>query len=208
MGQIPTREAPLVVDEKEREVRVYAEIYPRRFNAAGDAEAHYHLLVWKGGTSKGALMETLADDLAFYEAIVEMGGKPGDNLSMTAWTGRHDSHSSAPQQRVEGSAIAVWLSWEGNPKGIPIHEAFQDKDTQDLSWRFGGNRQRWFNLIPLAQRPGCLACLYSCPSGKIGNHAFTVRDYVDEPARFVANLAVLPPDGTPVVVTFRLAPSP
>ncbi len=206
VDRAPTPETPLIVNKEEREVRVYAVIYPRRFNAAGDEEAHYHFLVWSGGTSKGAFMETPANDLAFYEAMIAIGGKPGDNLPMTAWTQRHNTHSSTPEQRVEGSAIAVSLAWEGKETGIPIHEAFQDKDMQDLSWRFGGNRQRWFNFMPFAQRPGCLACLYSCPSGKIGNHAFTVRDYVDKPVRFMANLATLPPDGTLVVVTFRLSP--
>lgn len=213
----PTMSASLVVVPETKQVRVSGVIYPARFNAAQGEEAHYHFLVWQGGTSTHALIETPADDLAFHDALVKLGGQPGDNLPMAAWTERHDAHSTASQEKVVGSPLEVRLLWASNPTGISIDRAFRSPNPQTpdsrlqtpdprLYWHFGGNRARWFNRIPLASRPGCLACLYSCPSGKVSNGAFSIHHYVASPDRFVADTDALPPDGTPVVVTFQLSP--
>jgi len=205
----PTATVPLVVSEA-KEVQVFGIIYPARFNAAPGDEAHYHLLVWQGGASANALIETPADDLALHSALVKLGAQPGDNLTMASWNQRHDAHSTAPLEKVTGSTLEIRVSWESNPVGIPVDQAFRQSaiHTQQsaIDWRFGGNRDRWFNRIPLASRPGCLVCLYSCPSGKVSNGALSIHDYVTVPSRFVANTDILPPDGTPVIVTFRVQP--
>ncbi len=213
----PTSAAPLVVIAETKEVQVFGIIYPARFNAAQGDEAHYHLLVWQGGQSANALIETPADDLALHDALLTLGARPGDNLTMAAWNQRHDAHSAAPLEKVTGSAIELRISWDGNPTGMPINQAFSHASLQlsdsrlwtldsRLDWHFGGNRDRWFNRVPLAPRPGCLACLYSCPSGKVSNGALSIHDYVTAPSRFTADTDILPPDGTPVVVTFRVLP--
>lgn len=209
LGQ-PTVTTPLVVVAEAKEMQVFGSIYPARFNAAQVDEAHYHLLVWQGGTSRAALIETPVDDLVFHEALVALGVQPGDNLTMDSWSKRHDPQSAAPQEKVLGSALDVWIAWEGNPRGISVDRTFRQVASDDpqsaIAWRFGGNRDRWFNRVPLAPRPGCLACLYSCPSGKVSNGTFSISDYVTAPSRFLANSDMLPPDGTPVVVTFRVIP--
>ena len=206
----PTVTTPLVVVAEAKEVQVFGIIYPARFNAAQGDEAHYHLLVWQGGTSRAALIETPVDDLVFHEALVSLGAQPGDNLTMDSWSKRHDPQSAAPRETVIGSALDVWIAWEGNPIGISIDQTFRQSANDELQsaieWHFGGNRARWFNQAPLAPRPGCLACLYSCPSGKVSNGAFSIYDYVTAPSRFLANSDRLPPDGTSVVVTFRVIP--
>ncbi len=213
----PTSAAPLVVSADTKAVQVFGLIYPARFNTAQGDEAHYHLLVWQGGSSTNALIETPADDLALYDALVTLGAQPGDNLTMAAWNQRHNTGSAAPLEKVTGSALDVRLSWESSPTGISIDQAFRQSAirfgldlplaTQSaIEWHFGGNRDRWFNRAPLAPRPGCLACLYSCPSGKVSNGALSIHDYVTAPSRFTADTDILPPDGTPVVVTFRVQP--
>ena len=218
----PTVNESLETSVAAKEVKVFGVIYPARFNSAEGDEARYHLLVWQGGTSANALIETPADDLAFYDALVSLGAYPGDNLTMASWNKRYDPDHPAPRKKVEGSILHIRLSWEKQPLGIPIEQAFQvmpdvkDSFSQSpgsgpqalvpsLEWRFGGNRNRLFNKIPLAPRPGCLVCLYSCPSGKVSNRALSVHEYVEAPSRFEANTALLPPDGTPVIVTFRRA---
>ena len=213
----PTSVAPLVVNAETKEVQVFGIIYPARFNTAQGDEAHYHLLVWQGGSSTNALIETPADDLALHDALVTLGAQPGDNLTMASWNQRHNAGSAAPLEKVTGSAIDVRLSWDGNPTGMPIDQVFSHASLRPadsrlwtldsrLDWHFGGNRDRRFNRVPLAPRPGCLACLYSCPSGKVSNGALSIHDYVTAPSRFTANTDILPPDGTPVVVTFRVQP--
>jgi hypothetical protein len=110
--------------------------------------------------------------------------------------------------KVTGNPLDVRIIWEGNSTGLPIDQIFRRSAIRDpqsaVEWRFGGNRERWFNRIPFAPRPGCLACLYSCPSGKVSNGALSIHAYVTLPSRFIANTNLLPPDGTPVIVAFRV----
>lgn len=202
---MPTSDSPLVTVTEKKEVQVFGIISPSRFNAAQGEEAHYHLLVWNGGKSPHALIETPADDLAFHDELLRLGAQPGDNLTMAVWNERHNPQSPAPLTKVTGSTLDVRISWQGNSQGISVGQAFLPSAPR-LAWRFGGNRERWFNRVPFAPRPGCLLCLYSCPSGKVSNAVLSVHDYVTLPSRFVANTDILPPDGTSVIVTVRVLP--
>jgi hypothetical protein len=87
--------------------------------------------------------------------------------------------------------LEVQISWGDNPAGIPVDQVFRQSALPNpqsaIAWRFGGNRARWFNRVPWAPRPGCLVCLYSCPSGKVSNGALSVHDYVMTPSHFLAN---------------------
>lgn len=209
----PTFAAPLLVRPETKEIHVFGTMYPARFNAAQGDGAHYHLLVWQGGQSANALIETPVDDLAFHDALLALGAHPGDNLDMAAWNERNHAHHSMALAKVTGSPLEARIAWNTKPLGVPVAQVFRQSPTPSpqplVEWRFGGNRDRWFNLIPLVPRPGCLACLYSCPSGKVSNAALSIHEYVETPSRFVADTTLLPPDGTPVIVTFRvLPPSP
>jgi hypothetical protein len=201
----PTATAPLEVNTKAKEVRILGVIYPARFNTAQGEEARYHLIVWKGGTSTNALIETPADDLAFHAALVSIGAQPGDNLTMASWNKRYDPNNSASEEKVTGTELDVRLVWKEKPEGVAIEQAVHQIPSLDsqipIEWRFGGNRARWFNKVPLGPRPGCLVCLYSCPSGKVSNGALSIHDYVAAPSRFTADTDILPPDGAPVIVT-------
>lgn len=209
----PTEGHPIVIDTEKKEIQLYGVIYPERFNAAQGEQAHYHLLVWHKGKSPHALIETPADDLDFHAALVQLGAAPGDNLSMTAWTERKDDHSTAAHQKVTGDSLDIRIAWKGKSDSMPISQLFQQTgrpenselrtSNSEPSWRFGGNRDRPFNRFPLLSRPGCLVCLYSCPSGKVSNAALSIHEYVAFPSHFVANTTLLPPDGTPVILTFR-----
>ncbi len=207
-SQPATLETPLVISSESKQVTLYGVIYPGRFNRAEGDEAHYHLLTWKGGHSKNALIETPVDDLTFHDALIKIGGQPGNTLSMEAWTQRADPDSPASQQKASGSRFAVFLSWQGAPKRLPIYRILRSSpsDPQLPVWNFEGNRDRWFNRVPFAPRPGCLVCLYSCPSGKLSNGKLSIVDYMTQPGRFQIDVERLPPDSTPVQVTFELLP--
>ncbi len=205
-GQPATAETPLVFSVEEKTVTVYGMIYPDRFNRAEGNTARYHLITWDEGHSTNGLIETPADDLAFHDALVKIGAQPGNNISMEAWTRRSDPASRASQQQVSGSRLAVSLAWPTGPERRPMHTVIHTTPALDspMVWAFGGNRDRWFNSILFALQPGCLLCLYSCPSGKVSNAGLSIADYVSSPRRFQVQTDVLPPDGTPVTVTFRL----
>lgn len=203
-ADLPNPTTPLLLVE--REVRVFGWIFPNRFNTAQGQEARYHFLVWQGGTSPNALIQTPVDDLDFHDALVQLGAQPGNNLSMAAWTRRHDHDHPGPKQTVSGSHIDIRVAWQENPTGLSLQQLFKDSvlspQSSVLSPRFGGNRDRWFNRVPFAPRPGCLVCLYSCPSGKVSNGGLSIADYVEVPDRLSVDAEQLPPDGTPVVVSF------
>ncbi len=207
-GQAATPETRLVISPESKQVTLHGVIHPGRFNRAEGAAAHYHLLTWKGGHSRTALIETSVDDLAFHAALLEIGAQPGNTLSMEAWTQRTDPDNPASRQRAKGSRLAVFLSWPAQPQGLPIHRIFRPSPSnpQLPVWTFEGNRDRWFNEVPFVSRPGCLVCLYSCPSGKLGNGGLSIADYMAWPERFQADPAILPADRTPVQVTFELLP--
>lgn len=215
-------ERPLIIHAEAKEIHIFGRIYAQRFNAARGEEAHYHFLVWNKGTSPTALIETPVDDLVLHAELLKLGAKPGDNLTMASWTKRKDEQSTAPREKVTGSEIGLRIAWKEKPEGVLATDIFSQSPIPDsrslapdfrpltpdprplVQWRFGGNRDRLFNKLPLAPRPGCLVCLYSCPSGKVSNAALSVHDYVSAPTRFVANSALLPPDGTQVIVTFKI----
>ena len=76
----------------------------------------------------------------------------------------------------------------------------EDPSGRGFDMRFGGHRDnipRWHS--------GCVVCLYSCPGSKIGNAAYTVRDFVLGTTHFSVWEGVLPPDGTEITVRVRLA---
>jgi hypothetical protein len=204
----PLAEHPMIVDVEAKAIRIFGRIYAQRFNDAQGEEAHYHLLVWNKGTSPHALIETPVDDLAFHTELMKLGARPGNNLSMAAWTHRHNAHDTASHTKVTGSALDIRITWDTSPAGIPISHIFVQLPALSrdslMAWRFGGNRDRLFNQLPFGSRPGCLVCLYSCPSGKVSNSALSVHDYVAAPTSFVANTNLVPVDGTPVIVTFRI----
>lgn len=193
----PNRTSPLRVGGER--VQVFGWIFPQRFNAAHGPQAGYHFLVWQNGTSPHALIHTPVDDLDFHAALLRLGAQPGRRLPLAAWSGRPEHPAS--HQTVTGSRLAIRVSWPDNPAGIALDQVFT---RGPLSLHFGGNWERWFNRIPFALRPGCLVCLYSCPSGKVSNGALSIADYMGSPTRFRADSGRLPPDGTPVVVSFAL----
>lgn len=216
--------APLLISAKERRVSVYGVIYPDRFNRAQSRQAQYHVLTWKGGYSDASLIETPVDDIVFHDALVEIGARPGNTLPIEAWTQRSQPNSPAPRQKVTGSHLAVFVSWRERPRQVGLQNSLQtvplqavlravssgagqeDNGLPPAAWTFGGNRDRWWNQLPVGPRPGCILCLYSCPSGKVSNRALSIADYVVHTARFRATTERLPPDGTPVGVHFDLAP--
>ncbi|MCE2486686.1 MAG: hypothetical protein J4F42_14325 [Desulfurellaceae bacterium] len=149
----PSQALPGLVEEKGR-VLVSGRIFPRRFNAAQGPQARYHFLVWHNGTSPHALIQTPVDDLDFHAALLRLGAQAGKSLPMAAWTERHTHPAS--HRTLTGSRLAIRVSWQDNPAGLPLERVFK---AAALSPRFGGNRDRWFNRIPFAPRPGCLVCL-------------------------------------------------
>lgn len=197
---LPPDTSSLIADSARREVRIRAIYQPERFSGFLRVTPNYHLLVWQGGgAAREALFRTAVPDTALIAALERLGAVAGNNLTLEAWRKRHDASHLAPQTRIAGTRVDILVGWEGLAEPLPLAALLDDPGKQGFEFRFGGNRSlihHWHS--------GCLVCLYSCPGAKIGNAAYTVRDYVVHKTKFTPKKERLPKSGSPVVLHFRI----
>lgn len=189
---------PIMV-RRPNEVELAATVHRKQFDSG--SMPGYHAIVWRDGRSAhSALLEADVSDRQVIRALEELGARPGNNLSMDAWDERRNPGSPAPDVRIAGPPIQVLLGLPGRPDLVPLSTVLEDSGGKALDLRYGGNERN----IP-KWKSGCIVCLYSCPGSKIGNAAYTERDYVRNATRFRIKEGVLPPDGTVVRVVLRVA---
>lgn len=193
----------LVVDSLAGEVRVAATFQPKSFSGMLGGligiVPNYHFLVWDDGrASHEALFVTTVSDSQFVAALMKIGATPGNNLTLDAWDKRHDANHPAPQTRITGTPIKISILWENAKKEIAISELLDDSDGKGFDFRFGGNLEHQHHW-----HSGCVVCLYSCPGAKVGNAAYTIRDYMTNEKRFKLKEGSWPSAGTKATVIFR-----
>jgi hypothetical protein len=86
----------------------------------------------------------------------------------------------------------------GRAAPLALADLLVDGGGHGFDMRLGGHRAN----VPV-WHSGCVVCLYSCPGSKVGNAAYTVRDYVRDAQRFSVRPGVLPADGSEVVIVLR-----
>lgn len=197
-----TIENPIRVDSAAGEVRILARLQAKRFSGGWllNNTSNYHAVVWKDGKAAGeAFLSAYVSDTTFYRAVTAIGAVPGNNLTIETWNQRKNPDHPAPDRRMEGSPVQIRVWWPGLTESLPLDSLFRNTGEKGFDFRFGGNME----LVPEWQS-GCIVCLYSCPGSKIGNRAYTVRDYVRETRRFSVNFRRVPGDELMGVVIFRL----
>jgi hypothetical protein len=193
----------LVVDSLAGKVRVAATFQPKSFSGMLGGligfVPNYHFLVWDDGrASHEALFVTSVSDSQFVAALMKIGATPGNNLTLEAWDKRYDANHPAPQTRITGTPITISILWENAKKEIAISELLDDSGGKGFDFRFGGNlahQHQWHS--------GCVVCLYSCPGSKVGNAAYTIRDYMTNEKRFKLKEGNWPPARTKAMIIFR-----
>lgn len=160
----------------------------------------YHAVVWKGGRmAHFALLQADVTDRQVINALEGLGAKPGNNLSMEAWTERKNPKNPAPDTVIRGSPVEVLVRLPGRSATMPLSAILLDSGGRGIEMRYGGNEEN----IP-KWKSGCIVCLYSCPGSKVGNARYTERDYANGVTRFRVKPGLLPEDGTAVRVVLRL----
>ena len=189
-------DASLVVDRAGRRLEVRAKVNAGRFRKG----EYHHLLTWSGGKAvTKALFVTDAHDEEVLDALISLGGQPGDNLTVATWEERLDPESGEPDKLAEGDKIKVTLVWEGRTQALPLAEIFKRGGASEVAMRLAGNRA----FIDV-WKSGCIVCTSSCPGAKVANAAVSIRTWMEEPELFALKEGVLPPDGTEVTVVLSL----
>ncbi|HHU8168205.1 TPA: lipoprotein YdjY, partial [Escherichia coli] len=89
-----------------------------------------HGIVFKDGSNgHKSLFMGYATPKAFYEALKEAGGTPGENMTMD---NKETTH-------VTGSKLDISVNWQGAAKAYSLDEVIVDSNGKKLDMRFGGN---------------------------------------------------------------------
>lgn len=151
-----------------------------------------HGIVFKDGSNgHKSLFMGYATPKAFYEALKEAGGTPGENMTMD---NKETTH-------VTGSKLDISVNWQGAAKAYSFDEVIVDSNGKKLDMRFGGNL-----TAAEEKKTGSLVCLDSCPVGIVSNATYTYGAVEKRgEVKFKGNASVLPADNTLATVTFKIA---
>ena len=180
-------ENPILVDKEAKTVTVLTQVNGKYFT-----EVTRHASVFKDGTNGAkSVFTAYADPVAFYDALVEIGAEPGNNMTVDNGATTH----------VEGTALDMKVTWNGAEKEYDVNEVIKDSNGKQIEFKFGGNLEMAKN-----KNTGCLSCLDSCPVGIISNAAYTYGS-VEKTSEvtFMGNGDILPEDGTYIATVYSIA---
>lgn len=190
---LPTKQNPLMIDSRSRRVLIYTEV-----NEKGDRKisAHFGVVYKEGKLAEKALLKAYVNPLEFHDALINIGAKPGNNLT-------DDSRG----KYVEGDRLEITVTWPGLNKEIPFKDILTDSGGRGFEIRFGGNR-----ISSAAENSGCLTCLESCWVGITSNAAYPVasslRRFFSPNSQFSINRKVLSAaGGDPVILIYSIKKS-
>ncbi len=181
-----TKEAPILVDVKGKSVTMLAEV-----NGKYLVQSTRHGIVSAAGKfGDKSVFKGYASPKDFYEALVKIGLKPGNNMTM----------DNKEKTFVQGSLLDLTVSWDGARKAsYKLDEVIIDSNRKPFKIRFGGNLE-----TALKANTGCLLCLDSCPVGITSNEAYTYGAVEKRnEVTFKGNMKILPPDGSLVVIKVK-----
>lgn len=179
----------MVVNKEKKEVQILAQV-----NGKYLTEDTRHGIVFKDGTNgEKSVLRGLINQNDFYNALIEIGAKPGNNISL--------DDMKTGEESVQGSKLNVFVTWNGLGKEIPFSDILKATEKRTMDIRFGGNLENATNL-----KTGCILCLDSCAVGITSDAAFKANELtLKKQVKITGNPEVLPADGTKVAVIFRLA---
>lgn len=177
---------PIVVDKEKGTITVLAQVNGKYFNQT----TRHGSVEQTGSNGAKSVLTAYAKPDAFYNALIEIGATPGNNMTPANATTTH----------VEGTPIKMEVTWEGANKVYDINEIIKDSNGNKIDFRFGGNLER-----AVDKNTGCLSCLDSCPVGVISNVTYTYGAVENRnEVIFTGNSDVLPEDGTYVATVYSI----
>jgi hypothetical protein len=185
-----TKGNPLVIDEKGKSVLIYTEVNGKNVH---QDNPHWGVVFKNGKLQERAILKSYANPLAFHDALLKIGAKPGNNLN-----------KDTAGQFVEGDTLDVKATWPGLEKELSLNEILIDEKGKSFNIRFGGNRK-----ASEEQKTGCITCLESCWVSISSNANYPqigqIRRLISPNSRFKGRADVLLGDGKPVILIYRVA---
>jgi hypothetical protein len=186
----PTKENPILIDEKGKRVLIYTEVHEMNLH---QWNVHWGVVFKDGKFQDRAILRAYANQLDFHDALVKIGAKPGNNLS-----------KDTVAQYVQGDTLDVKATWPGLGKELSLNDIFVDEKGKPFTIKFGGNRK-----ASEEQKTGCITCLESCWISISSNANYPqtgpIKRFLNPNSRFKGNANVLPSDGKPVIVIYKVA---
>jgi len=175
----------LDVNKDKKQISMTATVNGKYFT-----EATRHGVVAVGGSNyEKSILKGDANQIDFYNGLIEIGAKAGNNLALADMT---------KGVKVQGDKLNVFVTWDGLGKEIPFNDIIKSSAPRPMDIRFGGNLQNAKD-----KKTGCVLCLDSCAVGITSNASYETG--ASSTIKFYGNKDVLPKDGTKVTVIFRLA---
>ncbi|OEF95934.1 YdjY domain-containing protein [Desulfuribacillus alkaliarsenatis] len=177
---------PLVIDQQSKTISVYAKVNGKYLIEPTRHGMNFH----EGRFGDQAVLAAYANPLNFHDAMIELGATPGNNVTMD---------NMSEKLHIEGQDLEVTITWAGADRVYDINEVLIDSAEKPFVFKFGGNYERHEGNFT-----GCLLCLDSCPVGITSNSSHPTTTFDSKVAEFKGNADILPSDGTPVVVTYKI----
>ena len=100
----PTREKPLIIDEKGKRVLIYTEVNEMNIH---QSNVHWGVVFKDGKFQDRAILKSYANQLDFHDALIKIGAKPGNTLN-----------KDTIDKYVEGDTLDVKATWPGLGKNF------------------------------------------------------------------------------------------
>lgn len=174
----------IITDKEARTVTISATV-----NGDMLGKSTMHFVVNKDGkvAAKSMLIAYCTPE-DFYNAMVEVGGKP--------WT--TDSSKIKAGEYTDGDKVDVTMTWDGQEEPVGMADVIKTDDGAfNVDMRFSGNMD---NNIECGS--GCISCLNSCWAGITSNKAYAYDDIDSGKVTAYANADALPESGTVVKITY------
>lgn len=170
-----TKTDAILINEAEKTIEIQAV-------STGKTDSSIHLLVNEDGSNaESSYFTTKVSTKELYDAIVQLGGVPGNNIKLDAADGT-----------ILGSGLNVTISVDEND--YDVYDLIEASETRDVDMRFGGNVQ-----LNQEYATGCLMCMESCSLGIVSDAAY---EYCEE-MEFIPN-DNMPEEGTEVTFTIEV----
>lgn len=185
-GEMPTEEKPMIVDKENRTIKILASVNGKYL----ETSTRHGVVYDDGNFGRKSIYGTKVHEMDFHKAMLEIQAKPGNNMTL----------DNAAETHVEGDIMDITVTWDGADKEYEFGETIIDSNGNPFEFHFGGNEK-----VATEKHTGCITCLDSCPVGLISNATYTYGAVEKRgEVEFFGNKEILPEDGTPVIITYKI----